>query len=199
MQNFADRLAARIDALNSVACVGLDPVLDKFPTDLRPADASHTAASESIRRFSFGVIDAVSAHVPIVKFQSACYERFGAPGIAALHASIAHARSRKMLVLLDAKRGDIGISAEHYAAAAFDTPDHADADALTCSGYLGADTIAPLMRPGRGLFVLVRTSNPGSDAFQTLPLADGRSIAEAMADTVHALGSSRLGSSGMGI
>lgn len=197
MQNFADRLADRIDALNSVACVGLDPVIDKFPTDLRPTDASHAAAGEALCRFSFGVIDAVSAHVPIVKFQSACYERFGAPGIAALHASIAHARSRNVLVLLDAKRGDIGISAEHYAAAAFDAPDHADADALTCSGYLGADTIAPLMRPGRGLFVLVRTSNPGSDAFQTLPLADGRSVAEAMADTVHSLGVNRLGSAGL--
>lgn len=197
MQNFADRLADRINALNSVACVGLDPVIDKFPVDLRPTNASHAAASEALRRFSFGVVDAVSAHVPIVKFQSACYERFGPAGIAALHASIAHAKSAGLLTLLDAKRGDIGISAEHYAAAAFDTPDHADADAITYSGYLGTDSIAPLLRPGRGVFVLVRTSNPGSDAFQTLPLADGRSIAEAMADTVHTLGSRRLGTTGL--
>lgn len=195
MTHFADTLAARIDALNSVACVGIDPVVEKFPADLRPQNPTHGAAGESLRRFSTGVVDAVSSLVPIVKFQSACYERYGSHGIAALHASIAHAKNSGMLVLLDAKRGDIGISAEHYAAAAFDAPDHAGADALTCSGYLGPDTLQPLMRPGCGLFVLVRTSNPGSDAFQTLPLADGRTIAEAMADTVRSLGSNRIGSS----
>src|SRR6185369_5725409 len=100
--------------------------------------------------------------------------------------SIIHAKQAGLIVILDAKRGDIGISAEHYAAAAFDGP--AAADALTCSGYLGLDSIEPLLRPGRGVFVLVRTSNPGSDAVQAAKLADGRSVAEMMADAVVCLG-----------
>src|SRR6185369_13987471 len=109
--------------------------------------------------------------------------------------SIIHAKQAGLIVILDAKRGDIGITAEHYASAAFDGP--SAADALTCSGYLGADTIEPLLKPGRGVFVLVRTSNPGSDAFQSLKLADGRSVAEAMADVVTGLGKARRGTGGL--
>lgn len=185
-----------MDAKGTVACVGIDPVVEKFPADFKPANpADHGASANAIRRFCDGVIDAVAPLAPIVKFQSACFERYGEHGLSALRHSIIHARQAGLLVLLDAKRGDIGISAEHYAAAAFDGP--AAADALTCSGYLGPDTIEPLIRPGRGLFVLVRTSNPGSDAFQSLPLADGRSIAGAMADMVTALGKARRGQCGL--
>ena len=193
---FSDRLAAAIDRTGTVACVGIDPVVDRFPPDMRPPNpADFGASANSIRRFCDGVIDAVREHVPIVKFQSACFERYGEHGIIALRQSIIHAHQAGLLVLLDAKRGDIGVTAEHYAAAVFDGP--ASADAVTYSGYLGADTIEPMLRAGKGVFVLVRTSNPGSDAFQSLQLADGRSIAEAMADVVHGLGATRRGACGM--
>lgn len=185
-----------MEAKGTVACVGIDPVVEKFPADFRPANpADHGASGNSIRRFCDGVIDAVAGLVPIVKFQSACFERYGEHGLSALRHSIIHAHQAGLLVLLDAKRGDIGISAEHYAAAAFDGS--AAADALTCSGYLGPDTIEPLIRPGRGLFVLVRTSNPRSDAFQSLPLADGRTVAGAMADMVAGLGAKHRGRCGL--
>ena len=197
--HFSDRLAAAIDRLGTVACVGIDPVVEKFVPDMKPPNpADHGASANAIRRFCDGVIDAVREHVPIVKFQSACFERYGEHGVIALRQSIIHAKQAGLLVLLDAKRGDIGISAEHYAAAVFDGP--ASADAVTYSGYLGADSIEPMLRgggAGKGVFVLVRTSNPGSDAFQSLKLADGRTVAEAMADVVHDLGKERRGACGM--
>jgi len=193
---FSDRLAAAIDKRGTVACVGLDPVIEKFPRDMQPATAAdHGAAATAIRRFCDAVIDAVHEHVPVVKFQSACFERYGEHGIAALRQSILHASQAGLIVILDAKRGDIGISAEHYAAAAFEGS--APADALTCSGYLGPDTIEPLLKPGRGVFILVRTSNPGSDAVQSAKLADGRTVAESMADLVATLGQSRRGRQGL--
>jgi orotidine-5'-phosphate decarboxylase len=193
--HFSDRLAEAIDRVGSPACVGLDPVADKLPAAIQGA-----GAAERIEQFCQGVIDAVAPHVPAVKFQSACFERYNAAGARTLRTLIRHARSRRLIVILDAKRGDIGVTAEHYAHAAFGgddaNPENA-ADALTVSGYLGPDTVEPFLRPGRGVFVLVRTSNPGSDAVQSHRLADGRTVAEMMADHVAALGSTRRGSRGL--
>jgi orotidine-5'-phosphate decarboxylase len=188
-ESFADRLARAMDETRSIACVGLDPVIDKLP----PGARAGRSDVDAINAFCEGVLGAVAGVVPVVKFQSACFERYGAPGIAHLHALIAKAKSMGLLVLLDAKRGDIGITAEHYAHAAFHT---AGADALTVSPYLGADTIEPFLKVGgasKGLFVLVRTSNPGSDAVQNLPLADGRTVAVAMAQMVAEIGRKSIG------
>ncbi len=194
--SFSDRLAQAIDLANSPACVGLDPVLDKLPPELNPGSSPAPAdAARAIESFCLGVLDAVAGIVPAVKPQSACFERFGSAGAAVLERVIREARQRHLIVILDAKRGDIGISGEHYAAAAFHIP--APADALTVSGYLGPDTITPMMSPGTGLFVLVRTSNPGSDAVQAARLADGRTVAEMMADHVAAVGRNHLGTRGL--
>ena len=89
-----------------------------------------------------------------------------------------------MLVILDAKRGDIGVSAEHYAAAAVNLGAHA----ITVNAYLGPETVEPYLAAGLGVFILVRTSNPGSDAVQSPALADGRSVASMMGDHVRTLG-----------
>lgn len=184
--HFSDLLIARCDALSSIACVGLDPVLEQLPADLR---AKHQDPVAAIRAFCFGVIDAVASIVPVIKPQSACFERFGGRGVIALEECCQHARRAGLLVLLDYKRGDIGISASHYAAAA----QRCGAHAVTVSGYMGPDTIAPFIAAGLGIFVLVRTSNPGSDAIQTRLLADGRTIAELMADEVCTLGATSMG------
>jgi orotidine-5'-phosphate decarboxylase len=188
---FSDRLAAAVDRCGAPACVGIDPVLEKLPGSLRAGGD----AAGALEEFSIGVIDAVAGVAPLVKPQSACFERHGAPGMAALGRVIAHAKERGLLVVLDAKRGDIGVSAEHYAAAAFDGD--AGADAVTVSGYLGPDTVEPFLRPGRGVFVLVRTSNPGSDAVQSQRLADGRTVGEMMAEMVASLGKERMGERGL--
>ena len=103
------------------------------------------------------------------------------------------ARQHGLVTILDAKRGDIGISASHYAAAATAM----GADWITASGYMGPDTLMPFLDAGLGTFVLVRTSNPGSDALQSLALADGRTVAEAVADMVEELGAARCGAHGM--
>lgn len=186
---FADFLAAALAQHPAPICVGLDPVLDRMPPALM---ADHPVPADALLVFSRGVIDAVAGIAPAVKFQSACFERYGHAGVGALEAAMAHARTRDLCVILDAKRGDIGISSEHYAAAA----SQAGAHAITVNGYLGPSGIAPFLTAGLGVFVLVRTSNPDSDTVQARRLADGRSIAEMMAGMVRELGERYLGASG---
>lgn len=191
---FSDRLAAALTRAGTVACVGLDPVLERLPAACR---SSGTPAG-AIEAFTRGVLEGVAGVIPVVKFQSACYERHGSAGVAVLERGIAAARGAGFVVILDAKRGDIGISAEHYAHGAFGGEGGGGADALTVNAYLGPDTVgAYLARADRGVFILVRTSNPGSDAVQSVRLEDGRTVAEMMADTVTSLGMARRGACGL--
>jgi orotidine-5'-phosphate decarboxylase len=182
-----DALLAAIARAGSPVCVGLDPVLERIPDAVAGDDPA-----TRLERFSEGVLAAVAGFVPCVKVQSACYERYGSAGVAALERTVARARAAGLVAILDAKRGDIGVSSEHYAAASR----RAGADWTTCNGYLGDDGLAPFLSAGRGAFALVRTSNPSGDAFQGLPLADGRTVADAMADLVRSLGDRHVGASG---
>lgn len=179
VQSPAAALFATLTRTNTFACVGLDPVMESLPASLH-----NQSEAKAIGTFSQGVVDAIArAGVGVVKFQSACYERYGSAGFAALEASITHARKANLLVILDAKRGDIGISANHYAAAAAGMGAHF----ITVSGYLGPSTIEPYLQAGLGVFVLVRTSNPDSDSVQAHTLASGSSVAEMMAAHVRDL------------
>ncbi|TVQ31045.1 MAG: orotidine-5'-phosphate decarboxylase [Phycisphaeraceae bacterium] len=206
--HFADRLLRAAERAGSPACVGLDPVLDWLPDDQRTHASTPARAIEA---FSLRVLDAVAGAIGVVKPQSACFERYGAEGVAALGRVIQAARERELVVILDAKRGDIGLTAEHYAAATFQTEPGLDADAVTVNAFLGMDTLAPYLDAdwavsvapdepggarGRGIFVLVRTSNPGSDAIQSQRLDDGRTVAEMLADETAKLGESRRGERG---
>ncbi|MFN3165660.1 MAG: orotidine-5'-phosphate decarboxylase [Phycisphaeraceae bacterium] len=192
-QHFADRLLQACEQKGAPVCVGLDPVLEKLPDAIDKADPV-----KAIEAFCLGVIDAVADAVPAVKPQSACFERYGAPGVAVYHKVVKHAKDAGLIVVGDAKRGDIGTSSAHYAAGLLAEPH--GCDTLTVNGYLGGDGIEPFMKvaetQGKGLFVLVRTSNPGGDAIQTLPLKDGRTVAEAVGDVVAELGSRCVGASG---
>ncbi len=183
----ADALADSIARVGSPLCVGLDPVLEQLPF---PAGSE---AADAIGEFSTNVLDAVTGAACAVKFQSACYERYGWRGIRALESAMAHARSLGFVVVLDAKRGDIGISAAHYAAAAR----NAGAHFVTVNGYLGPSGIEPFVQDGLGAFVLVRTSNPDSSLVQSRLGEDGRSVAESMASLVAELGRSRMGVCGL--
>jgi orotidine-5'-phosphate decarboxylase len=196
---FADLLAQALDRVGSPACVGLDPVYDKLPDALKCGTGGLGQGGggpvPAIARFCEGVLEACRGHVAVVKPQSACFERYGPEGLACLQHVNRRARELGYLVLLDAKRGDIGLTAEHYAAAAFD---QFHAHAVTLNPYLGPDTVEPFLKdPARGVFLLVRTSNPGSDSVQSPLLADGRSVAEMVADHVAALGAGRLGACGL--
>ena len=189
----ADRLFASIESAGAPVCVGLDPVAEKLPAALRPAPGD-AAAAAAVEAFSIGVIDAVRGVVPAVKVQAACFERHGPEGTSALARVLAHARGCAGLeVILDCKRGDIGISAEHYAASARGP---FGAGWTTVSAYLGTDSLLPFLADGRGAFALVRTSNPSGDALQGLRLADGRTVAEAVADLVAGAGAGHLGACG---
>lgn len=150
-------------------------------------------------RFCTRVLESVAPHVPCVKIQTACFERYLWPGVKACHHLIRRASQLGLLVIVDAKRGDIGISAEHYAAgwlapSMYKDLDASDGpDALTVHSYLGADALGPWLtvaqRDGKGIFALVRTSNPGSDAIQSLSLGDGRTVAEAIGQLISTSGS----------
>ena len=189
----ADALCARVAKIGSATCVGLDPVIDRLPAPMVPERvADHAQCARAIEAFSMGVLSAVATEASAVKIQAACYERYGAEGYAAMGRVLAAAHASGLAVILDFKRGDIGISAEHYAASARATGSHW----TTINAYLGNDGIAPFLAEGHGAFALVRTSNPSGDALQTLALADGRTVSEAVADMVSALGAASIGASG---
>lgn len=194
----ADRLLDAIAKTGTCACVGIDPALELMPAELRvPGDELST-----LRRFSQTMIDLSARVVPGVKFQSACYERFGSQGVAELERAIAVARDAGLFVILDAKRGDIGSTSAHYAAAVT----RAGADAVTVNGYLGFSGVEPFVAAGLGVFVLVRTSNPDSDEIQARRLhvppagptsAPGPTLAEHMAAIVARLGAASTGAHGL--
>lgn len=184
----ADRLLAAIDRVGAPACVGIDPVLERLPDESR-GKGDPVAA---IEHFCSGVLEAIAPSIAVCKFQSACFERHGAEGFALLQDLLGRARSAGLHVILDAKRGDIGISAEHYAAAA-----RGRADWVTVNPYLGVDGIEPFIADGSlGAFALVRTSNPGGDAIQSLQLGDGRQCSDAVATLVAEAGAASIGACG---
>ncbi len=187
---FADRLHNAIERAGSPVCVGLDPVLESLPAVVR---ARHHEPLAAIEEFGHGVIDAVAGVVPAIKIQSACFERYGGAGVSLLERQAHQAAERGLVVILDAKRGDIGISAAHYAAAA----KRSGAHAITVNGYLGLGTVRPYLEAGLGVFVLVRTSNPESDSIQSQRLVDGRSVGELMGAEVAALGAGCVGECGL--
>ena len=188
MNHPADHLTAAIDKVGNPACVGLDPVLERLPASCLAA----AGPVDAIERFCLGVLDAISGHVGVCKIQSACFERFGSAGVELLDALCARASEVGLQVILDYKRGDIGISAEHYAASA-----RGRCDWVTVNPYLGVDGIAPFVAEDRlGAFALVRTSNPGGDAIQSNRLEDGRTVAQSVADLVAEHGEKSLGRCG---
>jgi orotidine-5'-phosphate decarboxylase len=170
--HFGDRLIGRVRELGHPLCVGLDPHLAAIPSlfrrgDMQP-DSPETAAA--VEEFFGVVLERVAGRVAIVKPQIAFFEQLGWRGIRTLEALVARAQELGLLVLLDAKRGDIGSTAEGYARAYLEPGSPLPADAITLNPYLGRDTLEPFSERaeahGRGLFVLVKTSNPGSSDLQ---------------------------------
>lgn len=179
--NFSDRLHTAVIRSGSTLCVGLDPRWDLLPPEVRTGESLPEQAA-AYREFCCAVIDSVADIVPVVKPQAAFFEALGPAGVAALAEVNRYARSAGLLVVLDAKRGDIGSTAEAYAAA-YCTGDRSpwSCDAVTINGFLGQDTLTPIVASaeahGAGVFVLVKTSNPGSGDVQDAALS-GRSVSE---------------------
>ena len=201
---FPDRLADAVERKRSQLLVGLDPRPDLLPVELAgDAHLSRAAAAEASARFCCGIVDAVAPHVVGVKPQLAFFEALGADGMRAFEAVCGYARSAGLLVLADAKRGDIGSTSRAYAAAYVEP--HGDApplaDALTVNPYLGRDSLDPFLRAcrrhGAGVFCLVKTSNEGGADVQDLALSDGRPVWQHVALLVHELGEELVGERGL--
>jgi orotidine-5'-phosphate decarboxylase len=178
-QTFGERLAAVVAARGPL-CVGIDPhapLLEKWGLPDSP---------DGLARFTDAVVDALATSVAVLKPQLAFYERHGSRGIAVLEDAVGRARASGALVLLDAKRGDIGSTMDAYGD--YLRPEHPlHVDAMTVSPYLGLGSLQPAVDTARlsggGLFVLARTSNPDAGTFQHA-LVGERSVAQVVVDTV---------------
>ena len=210
---FADRLEAIVAERESQIVLGLDPdparlwpeALERAPAVGSPAQR----AAGAVRAHCAALIDAAGPACVAVKPQLACFERLGAAGWAALAATVEHAHGAGLLVIADAKRGDIDVSAAAYAQALVgvtptpfgDVPGLA-ADAFTANPLLGGDSLAPLVAAGRAaraaIFVLVRTSNPGAADVEDLELAAGGTVSERLAQIVAGLAEPGEGLSDVG-
>jgi orotidine-5'-phosphate decarboxylase len=185
---FADRLIEAVRAKKTPLCVGLDTFADKVPAlfgDMR-ADPAAT-----LMKFGASLIDLAAKHAAVLKPQLGLFEQFGEMGYAAARMLTEYAQTAGMLVILDAKRGDIGTTAEGYARATLGAKPGFGADCVTVNPYMGKDTLAPFValaqREGKGVAVLVRTSNPGAGDFQDLQVGGApvwRRVAEMLAPEV---------------
>jgi orotidine-5'-phosphate decarboxylase len=219
----ADQLQSAIDRTGSVACVGLDPRPALLPPAVAEAAlARHGDTAEAVAAaflaFNRGLLDAVVGKCAAVKPQSACYEAYGHAGVKALEETVRHARSLGIPVIMDAKRGDIGSTAEHYQQAFLGAAPGLSGkplpglgcDWLTINGYLGSDGVTPFLgkTPGTGgVFVLVKTSNPSSGELQDVRVAagvrgpdadvDAHAVMEITAQLVHTWGAKRRGTCGL--
>ena len=201
---FADRIGEAVERKHTQLVVGLDPRLDVLPMELRgEAVLGRAAAASAVARFCRGIMDAVGPYVVAVKPQSAFFEALGADGIKALEEVSGYARSIGLLVIVDAKRGDIGSTARAYAEALLEPRDGQPplADAVTASPYLGEDSVEPFLaacrRRGAGVFFLVRTSNPGAADVQDAILLDGRPLWHHIAELVNDWGQPLVGERGL--
>jgi len=201
--NFADRLIAAVRKKQTPVLVGLDPRAESLPTGMLTAkDVASTAKAYEV--FCRGVIDVVAPLVPAVKPQAAFFEQLGPAGCVALGEVVRYAASKGLLVIMDGKRNDIGTTAQAYAEAYLGPGELSPwgSDALTVSPYLGEDSITPFLQTskdhGAGIFVLVKTSNPGGGRFQDL-IADGMPLYRHVAQYVEQLSAATLGENGYGI
>src|SRR4051794_26009938 len=201
--HFADRLIAAVRAKQSPVLVGLDPRADSLPAGLI-AGEGHEATASAFVSFCRGVIDVVAPLVPAVKPQAAFFEQLGPPGMRALKDVIDYATMKGLLVILDGKRNDIGTTAAGYAEAYLGggATSAWGCDALTVSPYLGDDSLTPFVETAKaraaGIFVLVKTSNPGGKRFQDL-VADGKPMYRHVAEYVEALAQETATSDGYGL
>ncbi len=206
IQHFGDRISACTQAKMTPLVVGLDPRFNQLPTDLVGASGSLSLQEKAIvfKKFCCQIIDVVGTLVPAVKPQAAFFEQLGPHGMVALGEVIDHAKTAGLLVIMDAKRGDIGSTAQAYAAAYLGPKPHSPwgCDALTVNPYLGDDSLEPFVnaseRNGGGIFVLAKTSNPGSKTLQER-LIDGKPVYSIVADHIQSLAEQTQGDSGYGV
>jgi orotidine-5'-phosphate decarboxylase len=199
-ENFADRLLGAIEAKRSHVVVGLDPAYEQLPPELREAHPREAYSCEEemrvacYREFLITLLEGLRSEAVAVKPQIAYFEALGSQGYALYENVVATAVGLGYLVIADAKRGDIGSTAEAYARAHLDV---AGADAVTVNPYFGSDGLEPFFQrtrdSGKGVFVLVKTSNESSTEIQDLELAAGGSLYQRVGDLVNTWGAGSKG------
>ena len=206
-----DTLVTKIKKTEAPIVVGLDPKLNFIPGSIldkayKAHGKSLEAASQAIYEFNKGIIDATYDLIPAVKPQIAMYEQFGIPGLQAFKETVDYARSKGLVIIGDVKRGDIGSTSESYAIAHLGSIDVGgelirvfDEDFATVNPYLGSDGIKPFTdvcaKEGKGIFILVKTSNPSSGEFQDKDM-DGKPLYEHVGAMVDAWGEDLVGKCG---
>jgi len=211
--HFADRLCDAVRSRKTSLTVGLDPVYSRLPTAIKSHrqmndEFDADAAVDAIFDFCTQTMRIIAPMVPAVKINVAFFEKYLWEGIETYYALITEADDLGLEVIGDVKRGDIGHTAELYASAHLENPELAGLedtlapDAITINGYIGTDGIEPFAematKQGKGIFVLVRTSNPSAVEIQDFTDADGQAVYERVADVVARIGEGpgRIGASG---
>lgn len=202
-----DKLIEKIIGMQNPTCVGLDTNFTYLPDEMREGMATFEGVSEAIVEFNMNIIDKVCDIVPAVKVQVAYYEQYGFEGLRAFDYTVNYARGRGMFVIADCKRNDIGSTAKCYSTAFLGETDvngkkikAFPADMLTVNGYLGTDGVQPFVEDcknnDKGIFVLVKTSNPSSGELQNLKLESGEYLYERMGSLVEQWGKDGIGKYG---
>ena len=207
--HYADRVCLEIKRKQSHAVIGLDPVIERLPVFiLKDAEQNFgkndKGAAAAFIAFNRLIIDAIEPFVAIVKPQLAYYEVYGAAGLDAYWQTVDYAQKKGLIVIADAKRGDIDSTASAYARSFFGDPSNEwqtpkKVDSLTINPYLGSDSLEPFVEQAiakqTGLFILVKTSNPSSGDLQDVVTQKG-TIAEQVAQLVHNYALRDIGTSG---
>lgn len=203
MPIFADALVAAVVRCGNPVLVGIDPRAESLPAGLAPRDRNDlTQVARAYETFSREVIDAVAGLVPAVKPQAAFFEELGPDGMVALRRVVRYAQEKGLLVIIDGKRNDIGSTAAAYAEGYLGRASAWGSDALTVSPYLGDDSLDPFVKVAQqkqaGIFVLVKTSNPGGKMLQDLLVDDGLPMYRRVAAYVEKLAAETASECGYG-
>ena len=202
-----DRLIEKIIDLQNPTCVGLDTLFDYLPDEMRAGVTTFEGVAERVFEFNKKLIDTLYGIIPSVKVQIAYYEMYGVAGMKAYEETLKYAAEKDLVVIADAKRNDIGSTAACYAKTFLGTTDvngskfsAFPSDYVTVNGYLGTDGIAPFVeeceKADKGIFVLVKTSNPSGAEVQNLVLENGVPMYEHMGALVEKWGESTIGKYG---
>ena len=202
-----DKLIEKIEQTKNPSVIGLDTCFDYLPIEMQEKCNSLEDVSKAITKFNFDLIDTLKDEIPAVKVQVAYYEMYGVEGMKAFRDTIKYARDNGLMVIADVKRNDIGSTASCYSRAYIGASDingkkitPFESDFITVNGYLGSDGILPFVKDceqnDKGLFVLVKTSNPTSGELQDLNMENGKTLYDNMASLVDKWGQTTIGKYG---
>ena len=200
VEHFGDKLFKKIRSTKSFLCLGIDPHLNMIPKIFN-TERTSTNNIKTVENFCFSLLDTAYELVPAIKPQIALFEQLGPDGMKLLSSLCKHAQSKGFLVIMDAKRGDIGSTSQAYANAYLGKNAPFPSDALTVNPWLGIDSLEPFFKKasetGSGLFILAHTSNKGSKDIQEMPLTIGIKCYEHLANILKPIVEKHKGTSGL--